>query len=206
MSSGSNNSAQKAAQRQEEARQAAIRSTQSQINSVFDNPQRAADISQAVGAQRTLLLGDLDQQKMDADRMLKFALARGGLTGGSTQVDQQTRLGKDYQRGVLHADAQARGLGADIEAADQDSRARLTQQAAAGLDITTAAQQSAAAMRTALEANKAASQAQGLSDVFGQFSKFYQRSEDAKAMRRADLAAGIGYYGAAAQPTGAFGW
>lgn len=205
MASGSNNSAQKAAQREEQARQAAIRGTQSQINAVFDDPKRAADIAQAVGAKRQLLLGDLDQQKMDADRMLKFALARGGLTGGSTQVDQQTRLGKDYQRGALTADAQARALGSDIEAADQDNRARLIQLAVSGLDTTTAAQQSAAAMRTALEANKSASQMQGLSDVFGQFTKFYQRSQDDAVRRRADRQA-YGYYSGSAQPTGAFGW
>lgn len=205
MSSGGNDRAQKEAQRQEQARQAAIRNTQSQVNAVFDNPQRSADISQAVQAQRQLLLGDLDQQKMDADRMLKFALARGGLTGGSTQNDQQVRLGRDYQRGVLQADSQARSLGSDIESADQDNRARLIQLATSGLDTTTGAQQSAAAMRTALEANQSASKIQGLGDVFGQFSKFYQRSQDDAVRRRADRQA-YGYYSGAAQPTGAFGW
>jgi hypothetical protein len=201
MSGGGNDRAQRQAQAQEQARIAAIRGTQGQINQVFDSPQRAADIADFVNATREYKTRELDEAKTVNDRQLKFALARGGQIGSSTQVDQQSKLGRDYAKGVLLVDRQARGAGAEIEAADQDARARLIQLATSGLDATTGAQQAAAAMRSSLEAGKTAAQTQGISDVFGQFAKFYQDSKDAAVRRRADHQA-FGRYG---QQSGAMG-
>lgn len=196
MSGGSNNSAQKEAQRQEEQRIAAIRGTQAQINQVFNDPQRAADIADFVNATREYKTQELDEQKALNDRQLSFALARAGQVGGSTQVDQQAKLARDYAKGILMVDRQARGAGAEIEAADQDARGRLIQLATSGLDTTTAAQQSAAAMRTALESSQSSARAQGIGDIFGQFTKYYQDSRDAAVRRRADRQA-YGLYGGA---------
>lgn len=186
MSGGGDNRAADQARRDEEARAAAIRNTQGRINQVFDSPQRAADIADAVGAYREYGLQDLDRQKQVADRQSKFALASRGLIGGSTHVDQQAEFGRKYSRGVLDIERAARGVGANIEAADQDNRARLISLATTGLDATTGAQQAAASMRTALEAGKSGSQMQGLADVFGQFAKYYEDSRIAKRNREAD--------------------
>ena len=94
--SGGSDKASKEAQRQEAERQAAIKNTQAAINAVFDDPSRAADIADAVSANRQYLTDDLSEQKANADRNLKFALARGGILGGSVQNDKQRILGQDY--------------------------------------------------------------------------------------------------------------
>lgn len=188
---GGSNRAADEANRAEQERQAAIRNTQSRINAVFDNPARAAEIADAVSGARSYYMQDLDQQKATADRQLKFSLARGGLTGGSTNIDKQAGLGRDYTKGLLAVDQRANALGANISMADQDARARLIGLATSGLDATTGASQASAAMRSALEANQASSQMQGLGDLFGQFSKFYEDSLTAKRNREADRRFGI---------------
>ncbi|MGH8032031.1 MAG: hypothetical protein ACREO8_06605 [Luteimonas sp.] len=186
MSGGGNNKAADQARADEQARQAAIARTQGAVNQVFDDPKRKADIADYVGATRQYLTRDLDEQKVKTDRELTFSLARSGNTGGSLQVDKQAQFGRDYSKGLLQVDRTARGDGADLEAADQDARARLIQLSTSGLDVTTAAAQSAAALRSSLEAGKAASQTQGLGDVFGQFTKFYQDSRDQAERRKAE--------------------
>lgn len=185
MGMGSDNSA-KQAQKAEEERQAAIRAAQGRINAVFDSPQRQTDIASFVDAMRQYFGGDLDRQKGENDRQLRFALARGGLTGGSTQVDQQKRLGEDYARGVLEVDRRARGAGADLEMQDQDNRGRLISLATQGLDATTGASQAAAAMRSSLEAGKSTATANGLGDIFSGFKSYYQKAAESAVRRRAD--------------------
>lgn len=173
MSSGGN-SAAKAANQAEADRQAAIAGTQSRVNQVFNDPRRQADINDFVNATRSYYQQDLDRQKGNADRGLKFALARSGLTGGSTQTDQQQQLGQDYGRGLLQVEQKAQGAGASLSAADQDARARLNSLATSGLDATTAAQQASAAMRSNLEAGQSEARLGSLADSFGQTNSFLQ--------------------------------
>lgn len=186
MSSGGN-SAAKAANQAEADRQSAIRRTQSQVNTVFNDPKRQADINDFVGATRSFYQQDLDRQKGNADRGLKFALARSGLTGGSTQVDQQQLLGQDYGKGLLQVEQKAQGAGASLSAADQDARARLISLATSGLDATTAAQQASAAMRSNLEAGKSEAQLGSLGDSFGQVNGFLQNVKDQQKFRQGYL-------------------
>jgi hypothetical protein len=186
MSSGGN-SAAKAANQAEADRQSAIRRTQSQVNTVFNDPKRQADINDFVGATRDYYQQDLDRQKGNADRGLKFALARSGLTGGSTQVDQQQLMGEDYGRGLLQVEQKAQGAGASLSAADQDARARLISLATSGLDATTAAQQASAAMRSNLEAGKSEAQLGSLADSFGQTNSFLQAAKSARQFQQGYL-------------------
>lgn len=185
MGSGSNK-AQREAQQAEQQRQAQIAGTVGQINRIYDSPQREAQIQDFVSAMRDYYGQDLDRQKAQNDRALKFSLARGGLIGGSTQVDQSRRLGEDYQRGVLSADRQAQGAGAQLRAQDQSSKMNLIAMAQSGLDATTAAQQAAASMRSALDSQMATSRAQGLGDMFGDLAKVYDQSQQAAERRRQD--------------------
>lgn len=194
MAGGGNNKAADQARRDEQQRLAAIQRTQGAINNVFDDPQRAADIANAVGGLRDFHTRELDERKTINDRELKFALARNGQIGGSTQIDKSAQLGRDYTKGLVEVDAKARGFGSQLESADQDARARLISLSTSGLDSTTGAAQAAAAMRSNLEGGKSAAQLEGLSDVFGQFGKFYQDSRESAVRRRADQAA-FGLYG-----------
>lgn len=179
----SSNSAAKEANRAEQERQAAIKRTQASVNDVFNSPQRAADIGDFVNATRSFYQQDLDRQKGDADRGLKFALAKSGLTGGSTQVDQQGLLADNYGRGLLQVEQRAQGAGASLSAADQDARARLISLATSGLDATTAAQQAAASMRSNLQAGQSAAELGSLGDSFGQFNQFAKQARDAQNQR-----------------------
>lgn len=181
--SGGGNSAAKEANREEQRRQAAIKGTQARVNDVFNSPQRAADISDFVNATRSFYQQELDRQKADADRGLKFALAKSGLTGGSTQVDQQGLLADNYGRGQLQVEQKAQGAGASLSAADQDARSRLISLATSGLDATTAAQQASAAMRSNLQAGQSQAQLGSLADSFGQFNQFAQNAKAAQQQR-----------------------
>lgn len=195
MAKGGSNKAADEANRQEEARQAAIRSTQDRVNQVFNDPSRAADIADTVGAAQQFYRRDLDEQKGDSDRGLKFALARNGVIGGSTQNDQQEVLGKQYGKGLLAVNQKALGIGSQLESADQDARARLISLATSGLDATTAAQQSAAAMRSNLEGTKATAMTQGVGDFFGATKSFADQARDAAERRRGNRDAGFTLYG-----------
>lgn len=199
--SGPSNRAANEANRAEQQRQAAIRNTQNRVNQVFDSPERANDISDFVGAMREFYGEDLNRQKATTDREMKFGLARSGLTGGSTQNDQQAEKGRLYARGLLDIDRKALGAGADLEAADQDARARLISLATSGLDATTAAQQSAAAMRTNLQANRSTAQAQGVGDVFGGLKPVFDANKDAAQRRKAidDAYGRLGAYNTSGQ-------
>lgn len=203
--SGGSNKAAKEANRQEAARQAAIKATQARINQVFNDPGREADIADAVAASQQYLQRDLDEHKADADLDLKFALARGGQIGGSTQNDQQEVLGKGYGKGLLEVQRRALEVGSNLRSADQDARARLISLATSGLDATTAAQQAAAAMRNNLEAGRAASTAQGIGDFFGQTKKFADNVRDAQERRRALYQGRADVYGGSVVPGAGIG-
>lgn len=195
MCMSSNNKAADEANRAEAERQAAISSTQAAVNNVFDGQQRAADIADLVNATRDFYTGDLNRQKAETDRQIKFALARGGLTGGSTQIDQNRKMADTYSRGLLDVERRAQGAGAGLESADQDARARLIQLATSGLDMTTGAQQAAAALRSNLEAAKGDQRMGAFGDAFSNFKAFLDQSRDAAERRRANRDTGFNPYG-----------
>lgn len=196
--SGGNDNAAKEAQRAEDERRRVISATQGRINAVFDNPQRQADLADFVAALREQRTGELQEGKREADRNLRFALARGGQIGGSVQRDQNAELGKAYTRGLIDLERGIQGDRASIEAADQDARARLIQLATSGLDATTAANQASAALRSNLEAGRSASMAKGVGDAFGQFAEFAKQSREAQQRRQALYDANRNLYGPSA--------
>lgn len=189
----------------EQQRLAAIQGTQSAVNGVFNSPSRAADIADFISATKEYLGRDLDEQKANNDRQLKFALARGGQLGGSVQVDKQAQFGRDYGKALLQVDRRARGAGAELEGQDQEARARLISLATTGLDATTGATQAAAAMRSSLEGARSGALVQPLGDMFSNFTKFYQDSRDAAERRRGWDATGLSFYQPNANFTGNFG-
>jgi hypothetical protein len=202
--SGGSDKASKEAQRQEAARQAAIKNTQAAINAVFSDPSRAADIADAVEANRQYLTGDLNEQKANADRNLKFALARGGMLGGSVQTDKQRILGQDYSKGLLDIQRKSSSMGAQLESADQDARAKLISLATTGLDTTTGASMAASALRSNLESGSSEAQLSSLSDAFSNLGDFWKKSQDDALRRKADRQA-YGLYTPNANFSGAYG-
>lgn len=191
-------SAADVAARLEMERQANIKATQERVNKVFNDPTRERDISDFVSAVRTRALEDLNRQNTDASRELRFSLARGGLTGGSVNVDQNRRMADDYNRGLLNVESRAQGAGAQLEAADQDARARLIQLATSGLDATTAATQAAAGLRSNFENAKSQAYGEQLGDQFTQLGGFVKQRREEAARRQANRDANFNIYGGGA--------
>lgn len=191
-------SAADVAARLEMERQANIKATQERVNKVFNDPTRERDISDFVSAVRTRALEDLNRQNTDASRELRFSLARGGLTGGSVNVDQNRRMADDYNRGLLNVESRAQGAGAQLEAADQDARARLIQLATSGLDATTAATQAAAGLRSNFESAKSQAYGEQLGDQFTQLGGFVKQRREEAARRQANRDANFNIYGGGA--------
>lgn len=181
--SGGSNSAARQAQANEDARNRQIADSTAQINSIFDSPSRTAEYGQLAGDTTKYYTSQLDQQKAKNDRQLKFTLARGGQTGGSVQSDLGAQSGRDYLNGVLEATRRGQAAGASLQSQDEQARSNLIAAAQGGLDATSAASQSASALRANLQAGQAGSTANALGDTFGDFANIYQRSLDAKTLR-----------------------
>lgn len=183
---GGSNRAQQQAEQNERERQEAIRRGTAAVNQAFDDPSRRGYIEgDFLDATRAYLGEDLDRQKSDNDRQLKFAMARSGLAGGSAQVDAAREAGEVYNRGKLEVERRSQGAVADLLGADEQARLNLLAMVQSGLDATTASQRASSAMRNNLLSGKSSSVADGLGDVFGQFADVYRRSQQAKAERDA---------------------
>jgi len=186
MSGGSSNSAQRAAEAAERERQAQIRGSVGRINEAFDNPNRQREIGDYLGATRQFYMNDLNRQKGETDRNLKFAMARSGQTGGKVAIDNAARVGQDYNRGVIESDRRAQSAAADLRSQDESSRLGLIQMAQSGLDATTGSSRALSALQNNLQAGRATSTAQGLGDAFGTFANLFKRSQEAAAARRGE--------------------
>ncbi len=184
MGGESSNKAQRQAEEAEKARQQQINQTTADINRLFDAPgreQQRKDFGQALLA---FFTDDANRQKGVADRDLRFAMARSGLTGGSAAVDANRELGEEYSRGILQAGQRAQSAVADMRGQDEQARTNLIGLAQAGLSTGNAATQAAAAMRSSMSGADAAARTHGLGDIFGGVATARQRSEEAAEKRR----------------------
>lgn len=192
---GGSGKAQRAAERQEAERQAAIRAGTGRINAIFDAPERQAQYADFVNAVRENYMRDANRQKALADRRLKFSLARSGLTGGSAAVDANRTLGEEYTQGILGAESRAQAAGGDLRGQDEATRLQLQSMVQAGLDATTAASRAMSGIQANAQSAKGAAFAQGLGDIFGSTADIYRRQEEAAARRRGARDAQVSIYG-----------
>lgn len=180
----SNNDAQKEAQKAEAARQAAIAASVGKIDSVFSDPRRQAQYQDFLEASRAAYQDQLGRDQKVNERQLRFANARSGNTGGSVAVDSGRRLSEAFQKGTLEAERLAQGDESNLRQADQDSRLRLISMAQSGLDATTGVRNASEALRSNLQAGGATRNVKSISDIFGQFSDIYKKSQDAANERK----------------------
>ena len=185
MGFSSGSSAAKEAQRQEDLRRQQIKATQQRIESIFSSPQREAEIQDFVGSQRNLLQADLAREKEENDRQLKFSLARGGLSGGSTDIDQNRELSELFFRGVEESERRAQNAGASLRADDQAAKQSLFGQVAGGLDATTAAQNAQQSLRINAGLNKQDATVGAFDSLFKDFGSIFTNSREAAGERRA---------------------
>lgn len=181
--------------RAEWARQVAIKLGTHNVNSIYDDPARKAQQQAFLASMRDFYTSDLNRQQAIAARNRKFSTARGGLTGGSADVDSKRLLGENYNKGLLDAETKAQGAYSDLVGRDEASRLDLLASVRAGMDSTTAAARSAAAMRDNASAAQTQAIQGGLGDAFGSTAALYKQQQDAADRRRGMLDAYGSIYG-----------
>lgn len=169
---------------EERSRQAGIVEATGRINALFDDPKRTAQYGQLAKDTTDFLVGDLDRQKVVADRNTRFAMARSGQTGGSVAVDANRDLGENYLRGVVEATRRGNAAAADLRGADEQSRANLLALAQSGVDATTAGARADGLLASNLAASRGSALANGMSGFYADFADLWRKSQDAAAMRK----------------------
>jgi hypothetical protein len=180
---GAENAQREAAQAERERRDA-IAGTTARVNQIYDAPARQKQYGDFLGALREYYTGDVNRQKVVADRNSKFALARGGLAGGSAQVDASRNIGEEYQKGLLSAENRAQSGLTNLKGQDENSRMQLIQLAQSGLDSTTAASRALSNVSADTRGQLADAQAKGLGDVFAGTTATYKRQQEAQERLR----------------------
>lgn len=180
--SGGSDKAARAAEQAERERQARIAQNVARINAAYAGRERQyADFLDALRAHYTT---DLNRQQAEAARQLKFALARGGLTGGSQAVFAGEELAREANRGAITAEQKAQGALSNLRASDEASRLSMISLAQSGQNIGDAATQTANALRANIGTAQSEGLASGLGDVFGGTAATYKAMKEAAALRR----------------------
>jgi hypothetical protein len=182
---GGGDDAYERARADEEARRKEIQAAQRRIEGIFASPERQQQYLDFEDATRRYLFSDLDRERDRNARELKFALARSGLSRGSTDIDQNRLLSETYLRGIAEAERRTQQAGANLESADQQAKQQLFSQILAGADATTASQNAAQMMRTNAALAQQDSIVNAFDSLFGDFGDIYKNSREAAGERRA---------------------
>ena len=86
----------------------------------------------------------VNDQYADAERTNRFALARNGLLGGSSDVESNANLQEKTNEGLVQAQALGQQAASDLRTADEQSKQNLIAMAQSGIDTGTAQQMAAA--------------------------------------------------------------
>jgi hypothetical protein len=182
---GTNNSAANAANAADAARQAQIQQSINSINTAYNTPQRQAQYQQYGQNLNNFYTNQVNEQETTNARNLKFALARSGLTGGSSAVDANTQLNKDYTQGLLQASRQAQAGQAGLQQSDINAKNQLISLAQAGGNIGTIPSQVSQAQSAALGTAQNYGNANSLGNLFAGTAQIYQNEQTAAANRKA---------------------
>lgn len=117
-----------------------------QVNAIFNN--REGQYDQYLQALRDRYSASLGDQKTILDRNSRFATARRGVTGGSSDYDTQTRNRKKYISALIGAEDLAQGQTARLRQADEGSRQSLINLIYGGMDASSAAQRAGYSARS----------------------------------------------------------
>jgi len=159
------NSASNAALQQQKDQQANIDRNVSAINDAFANRQGQYD--NYLSALRKSYGTQLDVQQAQAGRGLKFALARGGLTGGSAAASQGAELQREEGQARVGAEEQAQAKLAGLQSSDVASKQQMISLAESGANVGNAAQQTATALAANLNNAEGALAPNTLGQMFG---------------------------------------
>lgn len=164
-----------------EASQLDRRYGQGQIEQAFDSPARDKQYADYMASLRSLGNDQLNQQKTIADRNLKFANARTGMTGGSVAADQGGTLQRDYQGGLLSVADNARSATDALRSQDQAEKNNLISLNNAGSNVGQSATDALRQSQINLTNTDRTNQIGTLGDVFGNLASQYQKYRAATA-------------------------
>lgn len=196
---GGGGNAAGAAQAQENQRKAMVSSNVESINKAYGG--REGQYNDFGAALRKQYGDELQRQQAEAGRKSRFALARGGLTGGSAAIDTGRELSRESALGTLNAERQAQKGVSGLRSADEAARLQLISLAQSGTDIGNAGAQAASALKSNIGTAQATNAADTLGNIFGGTATTYKAQQDAAARRRGLKDANI-YGGAFTRGTG----
>lgn len=136
----------------------------------------------------------LDQNRDDALRKLSFALARTGLFGGSEDVDQNTQMQQDYDKGILNIGNLADAKAADMRTADEKTRLNILSNIQAGMDAGSATSAALNAMQLNADNAKASADADVLSNLFDRSAYLYNQANGNGSALNAQQKYNLGAY------------
>jgi len=177
-----NDRATQEAQQAEDARKRQVASATSAIDSAFGK--RGSQLGDFAQALRGEFNTEALKQKAVADRQLKFALARGGLTKGSADVDANALLGEEFQKGLASGERGVQQALSDLAGADEASRQNLISLAQGGASVSSSAAAAANALRSNIQGARSSSVAEGLGDIFANTRNLYVKQQESAARRR----------------------
>lgn len=154
---------------------------QGQIEQAFNSPARDKQYADYMASLTQLGNDQLNQQKTVADRNLKFANARTGMTGGSVAADEGGTLQRDYQGGLLSVADNARSSTDALRSSDQAEKNNLIELNNAGANVGQGTTDALNASRLALTNTDRTNQIGALGDVFGNLASQYQKYRAATA-------------------------
>ena len=182
MCGGGGNSASREATKAEALRKRQVERSTAAIDAAFSG--REGQLAEFADALRANFGAEAERQKTVAGRQQKFSIARGGLTGGSAAADAGTNLDREFQEGLLKGERQVQTSLADLSSADERSRLNLIGLAQGGASVTSAAQNSASALRSNLSGARSSGLAFDIGNIFESTSDLFNRQQEADARRR----------------------
>ena len=99
---------------------------------------RQAGYDQIRSSNMAILQDDINRNRNDAARLLKFGLSRSGLSGGSVDIDENRSLTDANQRSIIQANQLSDNQVQQVRAKDESDYATAIQKIDAGLEADTA--------------------------------------------------------------------
>lgn len=155
------------------------------------NKEKLDTLYSGVGSDVTDYLSkDLNDQYTNAERGGRFSAARRGIRGGSSELDMQDKMTKQFDKGVVDIDNRATNAENSFRTADSSTRLSLVQRILNGMSGDAAITSAQQAMTDNLNVAKNEAVSKSLDNVFGDFSTI----NNAQAKQRGQQKAGE-YYG-----------
>ena len=154
---------------------------------------RQAGYDQIRTSNMDIMNSDIARNRSDAERALKFGLARSSLTGGSVDIDENKNILDANQRSTVQANQLADNQVQQVRAQDEADYANSIQKINAGLDADTAITAATAAVKNNRDQAISDPTSSSLNNLFSSVGNFWNNYEYSKAAANPYGTASTGY-------------